>query len=63
MITGYESITKLTEAEKNAVFCVMQCIEILFVAYFTGIGDVQSANGAYRIFHFIQDCENECPLI
>ena len=63
VITGYESITKLTEAEKNAVFCVMQCIEILFVAYFTGIGDVQSANGAYRIFHFIQDCENECPLI
>lgn len=63
VITGYESITKLTGAEKNAVFCVMQCIEILFVAYFTGIGDVQSANGAYRIFHFIQDCENECPFI
>ena len=59
VISGYESISKLSEPEKDAIPCVMECIEILFVAYFTGIEDPKHAHDAYNVFHFIQNCENE----
>ena len=44
VILGYESTSKLSESEKNAIPCVMECIEILFVAYFTGIEDAKHAH-------------------
>ena len=58
-MAGYESICKLSEKEKEAVPCVMECIEILFVAYFIGIEDTKHANDAYNVFHFIQTCESD----
>ncbi|MBD5494875.1 MAG: phosphotransferase [Lachnospiraceae bacterium] len=57
VIAGYESIVNLSEKEKDAIPCVMECIEILFVAYFIGINDTKQANEAYNVFRFIQDCE------
>lgn len=59
VIAGYESIRDLSEKEKNTIPCVMQCIEILFVAYFAGINDTKRANDAYNVFRFIQDCEDD----
>ena len=59
VIAGYESITKLSEKEKGAIPCVMECIEILFVAYFLGVEDMKHANDAYYVFRFIQNCEKE----
>lgn len=57
VIAGYESILSLTQKEKNAIPCVMECIEILFVAYFIGMDDTKHANDAHNVFRFIQNCE------
>ena len=59
VIAGYESVTKLSGQEKGAVCCVMQCIEILFAAYFIGEQDIKSAEDARRIFGFIQNSEED----
>lgn len=59
VIAGYESITPLSEKEKNAIPCVMECIEILCAAYFISIKDTKCANDAYQVFHFVQNCEND----
>ncbi|MDE6233234.1 MAG: phosphotransferase, partial [Lachnospiraceae bacterium] len=59
VIAGYESIINLSEKEKNAIPCVMECIEILFVAYFISINDTKHANDAYNVFRFIQNCESD----
>lgn len=59
VIAGYESVTKLSGQEKGAVCCVMQCIEILFAAYFIGEQDIKSAKDARRIFGFIQNSEED----
>ena len=58
VFTGYERKLKLTEAEKKAVPYVMECIELLFVAYFESISDVCCAEDAYRIFTFVKKQEN-----
>ncbi|MDE6990997.1 MAG: phosphotransferase [Lachnospiraceae bacterium] len=60
---GYESVTGLSEAERSAIPCVMQCIEILFAAYFIGSGEIHYANGARDIFHFVQDCEEALTIL
>lgn len=52
-LSGYESITRLLAAEKEAIPCVMECIEILFAAYFIGVGDLKSARKAYDVFRFV----------
>lgn len=59
VLAGYEGITRLSEKEKAAIPCVMECIEILFVAYFVSIKDMNCANHAYQEFHFIQSCEGD----
>lgn len=59
VMAGYESVITLSIEEKNAIPCVMECIEILFVAYFIRMNDTNSANDAYRVFRFIQDCESD----
>lgn len=59
VIAGYESLLPLSTEEKNAFPCVMECIEILFVAYFIGMNDTKQANRAYTVFHFIQNCEDD----
>lgn len=59
VIGGYESISRLTAGEKAAVPCVMECIEILFAAYYVGMQDMKCARDAYRIFRFIQNCEED----
>lgn len=61
VIGGYESIQGLAEMEKQAVPCVMECIEILFMAYFISVDDAKCAENAYQVFRFIQDCEGEFP--
>lgn len=57
VIAGYESIANLSVKEKSAIPCVMECIEILFVAYFISVNDTKHAINAYNVFHFIQNCE------
>lgn len=59
VIAGYERMIKLTGKEKEAIPCVMECIEILFSAYFIGTKDIKCANDAYHAFHFLQECEDD----
>lgn len=59
VIEGYESINRLTVQEKEALSCVMECIEILFMAYFAGKKDIKCANDAKNVFFFIRECEGE----
>ena len=58
VFAGYERKLKLSEVEKRAVPYVMECIELLFVAYFESIKDVCCAEDAYRIFTFVKRQEN-----
>ena len=59
VIKGYESENKLTPQEKEALPCVMECIEILFAAYFIGQKEKQFAESARDTFRFIRDLEDE----
>lgn len=59
VIAGYESRIELSEQEKDSIACTMECIEILFAAYFIGMKDTKRANDACRVLHFIQTCEND----
>ena len=56
---GYESILELSPAEKAAVPYVMECIELLFVAYFEDIKDSHCAMDAYKIYEFIKKQEDK----
>ena len=58
VFAGYGRKMKLTEAEKNAVPYVMECIELLFVSYFESINDIRCAEDAFRIFAFVKKQEN-----
>lgn len=59
VIAGYESISQLTEKEKEAIPCVMKCIEILFVAYYISTNDTKRADDTCKVFHFVRDCEGD----
>lgn len=59
VISGYESVINLSIKEKNAIPCVMESIEILFIAYFISVKDTKRAIDAYNVFHFIQNCESD----
>lgn len=57
VISGYESVSILSAEEREAIPWVMECIEILFVAYFIRVKDSKHARDAYDVLRFIQDCE------
>ena len=61
-IEGYESITRLSAEEKAAIPWVMECIEILFAAYFLGMEDFEHAKEAWEVFLFVQDCRGDIAL-
>lgn len=56
---GYESLTRLSAEEKAAIPWVMECIEILFAAYFIGMEDFRHAQDAWAVYLFIQDCRGD----
>ena len=53
VFAGYNNKIKLTEAEKQAVPYVMQCIELLFISFFASQNDTACADSTYKIFKFI----------
>lgn len=59
VVGGYESISCLTAQEKEAIPCVMECIEILCVAYFVGRKDIKRAADAKNVFFLIRECEED----
>lgn len=61
VIKGYDSIIDLKLVERQSIACVMKNIELLFVAYFLGIGDEKLAKESSDLFHFI--CNNEEKIL
>lgn len=59
VMAGYESIGSLSANEKKAMPCVMECIEILFAAYFSRMNDTKRACDAGKVFRFIRSCERD----
>lgn len=56
-INGYESKIKLTDLEKISLCCLMENIEILFVAYFLSIEDTALAESAAGLYYFVKKNE------
>ena len=59
VMSGYGRFIILTDAEKNAMPCVMECIELLFVSYFAGIGDLRCAEDAAGNYRFIKEHDQD----
>ncbi len=59
VINGYERKLKLSETEKRAIPYVMECIELLFVAYFDHMDDVCCAEDAFNIFEWVKKREKK----
>lgn len=57
VLHGYEAFIPLTPAEKEAIPCVMECIELLCNAYFMECGETALARGAASLFHFVRQRE------
>lgn len=55
---GYERKCILLPEEKEAVPYVMECIELLFVAYFNNVNDTVCAENAKKIFEFVAENED-----
>lgn len=58
VVLGYEKVLKLSGAEKKAIPCVMECIELLFAAYFEETDEPGCAADACKIYEFIKERES-----
>ena len=57
VFAGYNKIIALTSEEKASAVYVMECIELLFLAYFEGQDDSALAQKTYSVFKFISSNE------
>jgi Ser/Thr protein kinase RdoA (MazF antagonist) len=53
-IKGYESLIILSNLEKDSICCLMENIELLFVAYFSSIEDKVLAESAAKLYYFVK---------
>jgi len=58
VVNGYDSKLTLSSEERESIPCVMKNIELLFVAYFLGLGDGKMAENAANLFSFVKDHES-----
>ena len=63
VFSGYNKILALTSEEKKSVVFVMECIELLFIAYFEGQEDSALAKNTYNVFKFINSNEKRIARI
>ena len=52
LVKGYSNLITLSEEEKKSIATVMQCIELLFVAYFIGENDDKAARDSAKLYEF-----------
>ena len=57
VFNSYDKILPLTQEEKESAVVVMECIELLFLAYFDGQEDSALAQKTYKVFEFINTNE------
>lgn len=63
VFAGYNKIIPLTEQEKESVVFVMECIELLFLAYFEGQEDSAQVKSTYDVFKFIKENERKIRML
>lgn len=63
VFSGYDKILKLTDEEKQSAVLVMECIELLILAYFEGNEDSALAKKTCDIFKFIHTNEKRIERI
>ena len=63
VFSGYDKILKLTDEEKQSAVLVMECIELLILAYFEGNEDSALAKKTCDIFKFIHINEKRIERI
>lgn len=63
VFAGYNKILTLTTEEKASAVFVMECIELLFLAYFEGQEDSALAKNTYNVFKFINSNERRITRI
>lgn len=54
-LQGYESVSALTDAEKQALPVMMCCIELLFVSFWLGEKQPKHVQDAYDIYYFVRE--------
>lgn len=55
VVEGYHLVSPLLETERNKIGCVMECIELLFLAWFLGDGKEQTAKETKAAYHFLKE--------
>ena len=55
VVNGYNSLIQLSKEERNSIALVMECIELLFVAYFIGKQDDKAAKDSAKLYRFCRD--------
>lgn len=63
VFAGYNKTLALTAEEKESAVFVMECIELLFLAYFEGQEDSALAKNTYDVFKFINTNEKRISRI
>ncbi len=63
VFAGYNRTLELTAEEKQSAVFVMECIELLFLAYYEGQEDFASAKSSYNILKFINGNEKKIANI
>ncbi|MDR2933635.1 MAG: phosphotransferase [Oscillospiraceae bacterium] len=53
-VNGYERTEQLSAVEKESFPYLMECIELLFIAYFTKNEQLDAAAGATELYHFLK---------
>jgi Ser/Thr protein kinase RdoA (MazF antagonist) len=61
VVEGYASFDELTQVERQSITRVMKNIELLFTAYFLGVGDEKLAKSSADLFCFV--CEKEEKIL
>lgn len=59
VVRGYDSVGILNKSEKRAFASVMKNIELLFAAYFLGLGESELAKNAVNLFYFVKRNEEK----
>ena len=59
VVKGYESKNKLEDVKKHALSYVMECIELLFAAYFISVEDTRCALDAIKVYQHICNLEEK----
>lgn len=54
VVKGYDSKNKLEDVEKQALSYVMECIELLFAAYFISVDDTRCALDAIKVYQYVR---------